>query len=297
MSQKSQFLEKLYKMTNNDAHSNCIKWSDDVFWVSDIALFSRDVLPLYFSHNNYASFVRQLNMYGFHRKTDSKDKVVPGVGMIERFHHPFFQRGRKDLLVNIHRKTSVRSKKDKVKSEPGEESLEDIESQSDAGGTTGGGERMTSQAAMVQDGRISQLEQQVQYLHIQSQALAAQCARQQDLLSRISRMLAQCGIMDDSHLHEAQHWQGHGASGGAQPLHMPLHHSGAHHMYVTGHPNGVVHSDSEEPALQVIVEDDEMKHTMDMELDDILSSFPVDHRVNMGSVENAMVDAHLEQYS
>ena len=45
----------------------CICWSDDnkTFWVSNIEQFSRLVLPMYFRHNNYASFVRQLNMYAF----------------------------------------------------------------------------------------------------------------------------------------------------------------------------------------------------------------------------------------
>jgi len=97
-------------MCNNDdqAHRNCINWSDDLksFWVSNIETFSRMILPMYFKHNNYASFVRQLNMYGFHRSTEPRGKVVPGAAMIEHFTHPYFIKGRDDLLVNIHRKTS-----------------------------------------------------------------------------------------------------------------------------------------------------------------------------------------------
>jgi hypothetical protein len=44
--------------------SQCITWADDncSFWVSNIEQFARDILPIYYKHNNYASFVRQLNM-------------------------------------------------------------------------------------------------------------------------------------------------------------------------------------------------------------------------------------------
>lgn len=61
------FLVKLFEMTNEvHGQDECFKWSDDglSFWVSNAEQFSRDVLPSYFKHNNYASFVRQLNLYG-----------------------------------------------------------------------------------------------------------------------------------------------------------------------------------------------------------------------------------------
>ncbi len=61
-----QFINKLFKLTNAPESQTYISWSEDgnMFWVSNIENFSRDVLPVYFKHNNYASFVRQLNMYG-----------------------------------------------------------------------------------------------------------------------------------------------------------------------------------------------------------------------------------------
>lgn len=97
-------------MCNRDdaTHRECITWSVDntSFWVSNIEQFSRMILPMYFKHNNYASFVRQLNMYGFHRSTEPRGKVEPGSSMIEHFTHEFFVKGREDLLANIHRKTS-----------------------------------------------------------------------------------------------------------------------------------------------------------------------------------------------
>lgn len=114
-------------MCNRDdaTHRECITWSadDTSFWVSNIETFSRMILPMYFKHNNYASFVRQLNMYGFHRSTEPRGKVELGSSMIEHFTHENFVKGREDLLDNIHRKTSSNftkaSKRDRMQGRPG----------------------------------------------------------------------------------------------------------------------------------------------------------------------------------
>ena len=61
-----QFINKLFKLVHAPAGQSFIAWNEDgtQFWVTNIEGFSRDVLPMYFKHNNYASFVRQLNLYG-----------------------------------------------------------------------------------------------------------------------------------------------------------------------------------------------------------------------------------------
>ncbi|NXC08800.1 HSF1 protein, partial [Orthonyx spaldingii] len=83
--------------------------SGSSFHVLDQAQFAKEVLPKYFKHNNMASFVRQLNMYGFRKVVhiEQGGLVKPERDDTE-FQHPFFLRGQEQLLDNIKRKvTSV----------------------------------------------------------------------------------------------------------------------------------------------------------------------------------------------
>ena len=46
-----------------------ISWTEDgcSFRIKDQTQFASSLLPYYYKHSNMASFVRQLNMYGFHK--------------------------------------------------------------------------------------------------------------------------------------------------------------------------------------------------------------------------------------
>ncbi|NXW92814.1 HSF2 protein, partial [Alopecoenas beccarii] len=89
------------------------------FLVLDEQRFAKEILPKYFKHNNMASFVRQLNMYGF-RKVVHLDS---GIVKLERdgpveFQHPYFKQGREDLLEHIKRKvSSSRPEENKIRQE------------------------------------------------------------------------------------------------------------------------------------------------------------------------------------
>ncbi|KAL2887017.1 Transcription factor SFL1 [Ceratocystis lukuohia] len=68
---QTAFIHKLYNMLEDNSIQHLISWSSsaDSFVMSPSADFSK-VLSQYFKHTNISSFVRQLNMYGFHKVSD-----------------------------------------------------------------------------------------------------------------------------------------------------------------------------------------------------------------------------------
>ncbi|EIN06203.1 hypothetical protein PUNSTDRAFT_91010 [Punctularia strigosozonata HHB-11173 SS5] len=103
----NNFVTKLYQMINDPKSANFIQWTDlgTSFVVSNVGEFSRSILGSHFKHNNFSSFVRQLNMYGFHKinRTPRAQRTSTDAQTWE-FSHNKFLRGRPDLLDEIKRK-------------------------------------------------------------------------------------------------------------------------------------------------------------------------------------------------
>ncbi|XP_051948410.1 heat shock factor protein 1-like isoform X3 [Xyrauchen texanus] len=104
------FLTKLWTLVEDPDTDPLICWSanGNSFHVFDHSRFSKEVLPKYFKHNNMASFVRQLNMYGFRKVVhiEQGGLVKPEKDDTE-FQHPYFIRGQDNLLENIKRKVTT----------------------------------------------------------------------------------------------------------------------------------------------------------------------------------------------
>ncbi|OJJ46357.1 hypothetical protein ASPZODRAFT_1954346 [Penicilliopsis zonata CBS 506.65] len=105
---QTAFIHKLYNMLEDPSIQHLISWSrtNDSFVMSPTSEFSK-VLAQYFKHTNISSFVRQLNMYGFHKVSDVFHTGAPDSALWEFKHgNGNFKRGDLIGLREIKRRAS-----------------------------------------------------------------------------------------------------------------------------------------------------------------------------------------------
>ena len=104
------FLSKLYQILSDKEYYQYIHWSHDGLSViiSDSTGLTKKVLPKFYNHHNYASFVRQLNMYNFRKiRGDPKSND-------QKYVHSEFYKGKSiQEIQEIRRKIKTDEEKDK----------------------------------------------------------------------------------------------------------------------------------------------------------------------------------------
>ena len=103
------FINKVWLMVCDETTDDCISWAHDgqSFIITHQIDFVTKVLPKYFKHCKIASFIRQLNMYGWKKVQDARSGGLndPNEEKLQ-FYNENFIRGRSDLLDFINRQKS-----------------------------------------------------------------------------------------------------------------------------------------------------------------------------------------------
>eukprot|EP00529_Nitzschia_sp_RCC80_P013369 CAMPEP_0113451780 /NCGR_PEP_ID=MMETSP0014_2-20120614/6512_1 /TAXON_ID=2857 /ORGANISM="Nitzschia sp." /LENGTH=609 /DNA_ID=CAMNT_0000343141 /DNA_START=89 /DNA_END=1918 /DNA_ORIENTATION=+ /assembly_acc=CAM_ASM_000159 len=106
------FLKKTWAMIDSCTEPDICGWNDDdngeSFVVKDPKRFESEIIPQFFKHSKFTSFVRQLNFYSFRKiKFGDGIRFDPEAEIKNknfwRFYHEKFRKGRPDWLIHVKR--------------------------------------------------------------------------------------------------------------------------------------------------------------------------------------------------
>ncbi|KAL1741657.1 HSF-type DNA-binding-domain-containing protein [Schizophyllum fasciatum] len=184
-------------MVNDPKNQALIRWSDagDSFFVLDHERFAREVLGRWFKHQNFSSFVRQLNMYGFHKVQHLQQGTLRSSetdgNEFWNFAHPNFLRGRSDLLALIQRKKQAQAA-DGEGSGSGQEvgtSANGQQMQLDISGIVAGLAAIKRHQDMIST-ELTHLRENNNLLWQEAMEARSRAKKQQDTINRIVKFLA-----------------------------------------------------------------------------------------------------------
>lgn len=201
----------LHSFLEDGRNTELIRWSDDgnSFIVLDEDEFAKTLIPELFKHNNYASFVRQLNMYGFHKKVGLSDNSMRASERKNKspseYSNPYFRRGHPDLLWLIQKPKNVSGpgSKRKGKAENDQTEEEADEFVEDVANTTDN--RVRARPGQLTPANNSSALTQEQFTRVQRELAAirhqqAQIARMMQQLKREHEQLyGQAATFQDQH--------------------------------------------------------------------------------------------------
>ncbi|XP_051126185.1 heat stress transcription factor A-2b-like [Andrographis paniculata] len=102
------FLLKIFDMLCNEETNSLVSWSSTgtSFVIKNPHSFAANVLPMYFRHNNFQSFITQLNSYGFRKISWEQWE----------YRNDYFRKGERHLLRNIKRRTHIQQQQQHTES-------------------------------------------------------------------------------------------------------------------------------------------------------------------------------------
>jgi len=95
-----KFLTKTFDLLEGKTYSHAIDWTNkgSSILIKDSVEFER-ILPKFFKHKKMASFVRQLNLYGYKKVKNSQNQFI--------YYNPKFQSGKRNMLKLLKRKNEI----------------------------------------------------------------------------------------------------------------------------------------------------------------------------------------------